>query len=46
MVSRYLLLLCFLFGLNACTNPPDLDAPCKEFGKYCAQAPININPLS
>ena len=45
MLVRNTLLLCLLFGLNACTKAPDLDAPCKEFGKYCATAPINVSPL-
>ena len=45
-MSRTLILCCLLLGLNACTKPPDLDAPCKAFGKYCAQAPINVSPIS
>ena len=46
MFIRSVLWLCLLLGLNACSKPPDLDAPCKEFGKYCSQEPINVNPLS
>lgn len=37
--------LLILMLLNACSRPPDLDAPCKNFGKCCAQQPINEEPL-
>ena len=36
-----LISLLFLSLLTGCTKPPDLDAPCKEFGKFCSQQPIN-----
>lgn len=39
----YKLLLILLGALLAsCSKAPDLDAPCKEFGKYCHQEPINV----
>ena len=31
--------------LSACSKAPDLDAPCREFGRYCPQQPINVGPL-
>lgn len=42
-----LIILCLSVGLilNGCSRPPDLDAPCREFGKYCAQLPINVEPI-
>ena len=38
------LLLCM--WLSGCANPPDLEGPCREFGKYCAQQPINEEPIT
>ena len=32
-------------ALGACNKVPDLDAPCREFGRYCPQQPINVEPL-
>lgn len=34
--------LLYLSLLSGCAKPPDLEAPCREFGKYCSQQPINI----
>lgn len=31
--------------LSGCSKPPDLEAPCREFGKYCSQQPINEAPI-
>lgn len=42
MRSIFLLLLITLTG---CSNPPDLDAPCRDFGRHCSQQPINMSPL-
>lgn len=36
-----LLLICLVTG---CTKPSDLEAPCREFGKFCSQQPINEEP--
>ncbi|MGL6029438.1 MAG: T4SS-associated protein LvhB7 [Legionella sp.] len=31
--------------LTGCaSSPPDLDAPCTQFGRYCPQYPINEAP--
>lgn len=31
--------------LTSCSStPPDLDAPCTQFGRYCPQYPINEAP--
>lgn len=35
----------FIIVLTGCTKPPDLDAPCREFGKFCYQQPINEEPI-
>lgn len=37
--------LALVIGLSACTKLPDLDAPCRDFGRYCSQLPINVEPL-
>lgn len=37
--------IALVLGLSACTKPPDLDAPCRDFGRYCSQQPINVEPL-
>lgn len=29
-------------GIQACTPIHDLDAPCKNFGRYCSQELVNI----
>jgi type IV secretion system protein VirB7 len=36
---RISLLLCM--ALVGCTKPPDLEAPCHQFGRLCPQQPIN-----
>ena len=41
MIHRWFISLLFFSVLSGCTKPPDLDAPCREFGKYCPQYPIN-----
>ena len=38
---KRIICLSLLIILNGCTKPPDLNAPCREFGKFCAQKPIN-----
>lgn len=35
----------FFSLLSACSKPPDLEAPCREFGKHCSQQPINEAPI-
>lgn len=45
MLARVLVGILCLCVLEGCTKLPDLDAPCREFGKYCAQLPINVEPL-
>ena len=35
--------LLFLILLSGCSKPPDLEAPCHEFGKHCSQQPINLD---
>lgn len=37
------LLITFLSG---CTKPPDLEAPCRDFGKHCCQLAINDLPIT
>ena len=39
------LMIVVIIALSACNKVPDLDAPCREFGRYCPQQPINIQPL-
>ncbi|MBA2649673.1 MAG: hypothetical protein H0U75_08805 [Legionella sp.] len=31
----------WLIVLSGCSKPPELEAPCHHFGRYCAQLPIN-----
>jgi len=36
----------FIFAvLSGCSRPPDLEAPCYNFGKSCPQYPINQEPI-
>lgn len=44
-MTRLFVSLLFLCLLNGCSKPPDLEAPCREFGKYCSQQPINTAPI-
>lgn len=41
MTNKLLISILLFSCLGGCTKPPDLDAPCREFGKYCPQQPIN-----
>lgn len=34
--------LILVAALTSCSKPHDLDTPCPDFGKQCAQALINI----
>jgi len=43
-MNKYLLVM-VLTILSACSKPPDLEAPCHNFGKFCAQYPINEEPI-
>jgi hypothetical protein len=36
-----LVYLLLLLGLNACGKTADLDAPCPDYGRFCAQSPVN-----
>jgi hypothetical protein len=40
-----LCLLCFSL-LGGCAKAPDLEAPCRGFGQYCSQQPINDTPMA
>lgn len=40
--AKYIFLMIILTG---CSRPPDLEAPCHQFGKYCPQYPINDEPI-
>ena len=42
---KKVLYLVGLIALTACAKVHDLDAPCREFGRYCSQQPINVEPL-
>ncbi|MGC1183148.1 T4SS-associated protein LvhB7 [Legionella sp.] len=33
--------LLVITGLGACSKNSELRAPCPDFGRYCAQTPIN-----
>ena len=43
---KIIMSIVLVIGLSACTKPPDLDAPCREFGRYCPQQPINVDPVT
>ncbi len=45
MVRTGLVSLLVLSLLSGCSKPPDLEAPCQEFGKHCSQQPINEAPI-
>lgn len=45
MAQRWFISMLILGLLSGCTKPPDLDAPCREFGKFCPQHPINEEPI-
>jgi type IV secretion system protein VirB7 len=44
-MMRLFISLLFLNILMGCSKPPDLEAPCREFGKHCSQQPINTAPI-
>lgn len=46
MAMKWVLSLLFIALLNSCSKPPDLNAPCNHFGQYCAQYPINEEPIT
>ncbi|MCL9685738.1 T4SS-associated protein LvhB7 [Legionella maioricensis] len=42
MTMKWILSVLLLVLLTSCSStPPDLDAPCTQFGRYCPQYPIN-----
>lgn len=42
MRMKWIFSVLLLGMLNGCSStPPDLDAPCVQFGRYCPQYPIN-----
>lgn len=44
MTCKWLVMVLVFTLLSGCSKPPDLEAPCRDFGKFCAQAPINEEP--
>jgi type IV secretion system protein VirB7 len=44
MKQWWMSLVCICL-LNGCSKTPDLDAPCRQFGQYCSQQPINETPI-
>jgi type IV secretion system protein VirB7 len=32
--------------LSGCAKPPDLESPCRQFGKFCSQYAINETTTS
>lgn len=44
-MTRAGLMVLILSLLGGCSKPPDLEAPCREFGKHCSQQPINEAPI-
>ncbi len=42
-MTRAGLVILLLSLLAGCSKPPDLEAPCREFGKHCSQQPINLD---
>jgi len=42
---KIILNLVLAISLSACSKPPDLDAPCRDFGRHCSQQAINVAPL-
>ncbi|MFJ1267863.1 T4SS-associated protein LvhB7 [Legionella lytica] len=42
MTMKWMFSALLLSLLTGCSStPPDLDAPCTQFGRYCPQYPIN-----
>lgn len=42
MTMKWMFSALLLSLLTGCSStPPDLDAPCAQFGRYCPQYPIN-----
>lgn len=42
---KWLISMMFITILTGCSSkPPDLEAPCHNFGQYCVQYPINEEP--
>jgi type IV secretion system protein VirB7 len=38
---KIILSILFFNLLSGCAKPPDLQTPCRDFGKHCSQQPIN-----
>lgn len=45
MAKKWVIHMLFIGLLSGCTKPPDLEAPCHNFGKFCPQYPINEEPI-
>ncbi|MDI1352776.1 MAG: hypothetical protein PSV35_08460, partial [bacterium] len=42
MTMKWMFSVLLLVLLTGCSStPPDLDAPCTQFGRYCPKYPIN-----
>lgn len=44
-MKNWVYFFALIMALSACSKPPELEAPCHQFGKHCAQYPINESPL-
>ena len=41
MTNKWFFAVLIMGVLSGCTKPPDLEAPCHNFGQFCPQYPIN-----
>lgn len=44
MAYKWFFSLWLLSLINGCAMPPTASAPCRNFGKFCMQQPINKGP--
>jgi type IV secretion system protein VirB7 len=45
MANKWFIAVLIMGLLSGCSKPPDLEAPCHNFGKFCPQYPINESPI-
>jgi type IV secretion system protein VirB7 len=46
MTNKWFITLLIMGVLSGCARTPDLDAPCREFGRFCSQQIINEEPIT
>lgn len=45
MTNKWFITVLIMSVLSGCAKPPDLEAPCHNFGQFCPQQLINESPI-